>query len=107
MLRYTKVISPTKIYRERYWEMPDQFMMSKSEYESYFPYDIYKDEDQKSKWPLGEKVLDKTDTYNRKFINTQYLNTKYLPGWYKIVATTKDKYGELVKAEKYIQLTGS
>ena len=58
----TKVISPTKIYRERYWQMPDQFTMSKNEYEGYFPYDVYKDEDQQSKWALGEKVLDKTDS---------------------------------------------
>jgi hypothetical protein len=102
----TKVISPTKIFRERYWEMPDQFTMSKQEYERYFPYDIYKDEDQKDKWPLGEKVLDKTDTTTE---NSKYsiINTKYLPGWYKIIATTKDKYGELVRAEKYIQLTGN
>lgn len=102
----TKVISPTKIFRERFWEMPDQFMMSKNEYEGYFPYDIYKDEDQQSKWPLGEKVLDKTDTTAE---NSKYsiLHTPYLPGWYKIIATTKDKYGELVKDEKYIQLTNN
>ncbi len=102
----TKVISPTKIFRERFWEMPDQFMMSKNEYEGYFPYDIYKDEDQQSKWPLGDKVSDVTDTTaeNSKF---KIQNSKVEAGWYKIVATTKDKYGELVKAEKYIQLTNS
>jgi hypothetical protein len=27
-----------------------------------------------------------------------------MAGWYKIIATTKDKYGEDVKAEKYISL---
>ncbi|MFZ1452799.1 MAG: alpha-2-macroglobulin family protein, partial [Ferruginibacter sp.] len=102
----TKVISPTKIYRERYWEMPNQFMMSRNEYEGYFPYDIYKDEDQQSKWPLGEKVLDKTDSTKE---NGQWAmgNGQIEKGWYKIIATTKDKYGELVKAEKYIQLTNS
>ncbi len=41
----TKVKAPNKIYRERYWDMPDQFLMSKDEYAGYFPYDIYKDED--------------------------------------------------------------
>jgi hypothetical protein len=46
----TKVKSPDKIYRERYWDMPDQFVMSKDEYSNLFPYDIYKDEDQVSKW---------------------------------------------------------
>ncbi len=99
----TKVISPAKIYRERYWQMPDQFTMSKNEYESYFPYDVYKDEDQKDKWPLGEKVLDKTDSTKE---NTSFLVSGFSfgAGWYKITATTKDKYGELVRAEKYIKL---
>ena len=46
--------------------MPDQFTMSKNEYEGLFPYDIYKDEDQKSNWPLGEQVLDKTDSTQEK-----------------------------------------
>jgi hypothetical protein len=102
----TKVQSPTKIYNERYWQMSDQFTMSKNEYEGYFPYDVYKDEDQKDKWPLGDKVSDVTDTTveDSKF---KIQNSKLIPGWYKIVATTKDKYGELVKAEKYIQLTGN
>jgi hypothetical protein len=102
----TKVISPTKILRERYWQMPDQFTMSKNEYEGYFPYDVYKDEDQQGKWPLGEKVLDKTDSTKE---NTSFpvSGFSFGAGWYKIIATTKDKYGELVRAEKFIQLTNS
>ncbi|MEO7307898.1 MAG: MG2 domain-containing protein, partial [Ferruginibacter sp.] len=102
----TKVISPTKIYRERYWQMPDQFIMSKNEYESYFPYDIYKDENEKTKWPLGDKVFDITDTTSENS-KLKIQNLKLQSGWYKIVATTKDKYGELVKAEKYVQLTNN
>ncbi|MBK8496208.1 MAG: hypothetical protein IPL50_15240 [Chitinophagaceae bacterium] len=102
----TRLISPAKIFRERYWQMPDQFMMSKNEYEGYFPYDIYKDEDQVSKWPLGDIVVDKTDSTKE---NNQFSisNVQFSTGWYKIVATTKDKYGELVKAEKYIKLLSS
>ena len=102
----SKVLSPNKIFRDRYWQMPDQFTMSKNEYESYFPYDVYKDEDRKEKWPLGEKVSDVTDstTENSKF---KIQNSKIGAGWYKIIATTTDKYGELVRAEKYIQLTGN
>jgi len=102
----TKVQSPTKIFRERYWEMPDQFTISKNEYESLFPYDIYKDEDQKENWPLGEQVLNKTDSTqeNKPFSVSGY---SFGAGWYKIVVTTKDKYGELVKEEKFIQLTGN
>jgi uncharacterized protein YfaS (alpha-2-macroglobulin family) len=102
----TKVKSPNKIYRKRYWDMPDQFVMSKDEYSNYFPYDVYKDEDQVSKWLLGDKALDKTDSTKD---NGQWAidNKQLEAGWYKIVATTKDKYGEEVKAEKYIQLTAN
>ncbi|MEY2917018.1 MAG: hypothetical protein RIS73_732, partial [Bacteroidota bacterium] len=84
----TKVIAPTKIYRERYWDMPDQFTMSKDEYSNFFPYDVYKDEDQMSKWPLGDKALDKTDSTKE---NEQWAigNKQFEAGWYKIVATTK------------------
>lgn len=102
----TKLISPTKIFRERYWEMPDQFTMSKQEYETLFPYDVYKDENLKMNWPLADKVLDVTDTTSEN--STFNFKPKlFAAGWYKIVATTKDKYGELVKAEKFIQLTNS
>lgn len=99
-----KVKSPEKIYRERLWEQPDLFTMSQEEYYNNFPYDLYKDEDKMGSWPLGDKVTDVTDTTsdNAKF-NIQ--NTKFESGWYKIVATTKDKYGEEVKAEHFIQLT--
>jgi uncharacterized protein YfaS (alpha-2-macroglobulin family) len=121
----TKVISPDKIYRERYWNMPDQFVMSKDEYAGYFPYDVYKDEDKITAWPLGEKVIDFSDSTNEKLNKAnadkiasississptgvlQQENERSSRGgriWYKIIATTKDKYGEEVKAEKYIQL---
>ncbi|HTE31870.1 MAG TPA: alpha-2-macroglobulin family protein, partial [Chryseolinea sp.] len=98
-----KVISPSKIFRERFWEMPDQFVMSKDEYYGYFPYDVYSDEDKVQTWPLGDKVYDKTDSTNE---NGEWLvgNGKWNAGWYKIVVTTKDKYGEDVRAEKYLQL---
>ena len=105
-----KVRSPDKIFRARFWDMPDQFMMSKDEYYGYFPYDIYKDEDKIQNWPLGDKVLDKTDSTkeNGQWVMSNPQNPaggQFTAGWYKIVATTKDKYGEDVRAEKYIQLT--
>jgi uncharacterized protein YfaS (alpha-2-macroglobulin family) len=99
-----KVQSPTKIFRSRYWDMPDQFMMSRDEYYNNFPYDIYKDEDVIQSWPLGDKAADITDSTNENAaFNMQHSTLS--PGWYKIVAITKDKYGEEVRAEKYIQLT--
>jgi TonB-dependent SusC/RagA subfamily outer membrane receptor len=102
-LTITKLKSPNKIFRERYWQQPDQFILSKDEYYTLFPYDLYKNETQKSSWDLDDKAIDVTDTTseNSKF---KIQNSKLESGWYKIVATSKDKYGEDVKAEKYVEL---
>jgi uncharacterized protein YfaS (alpha-2-macroglobulin family) len=106
-----KLQEPGKIFRERYWDMSDQFVMSRDEYYSLFPYDVYKDEDKVNKWKVQKAIITVNDTTQEK--DGIYLRLhkgteegKLLPGWYKIKVTTVDKYGEEVKAEKYIQLTG-
>ena len=101
-----KLIEPVKIFRARFWDTPDQFTMSKEEYYANFPYDAYANEDQMTNWPLGQKMIDITDTTssNSKF---KIQNSKFPSGWYKIIITTKDKYGEDVHAEKFVQLTGA
>jgi hypothetical protein len=93
--------TPAKIFRTRYWDQPDQVVMSREEYYNFFPYDVYKNENEVKNYDTGDKVFDKTDSTNHPVI----LSTVSLkPGWYKIVATAKDKYGEEVKTEKYVQL---
>ncbi len=96
--------SPGKIFRERYWQQPDQFVMSRDEYYGYFPYDVYKNENEVQHYDTGDKVFEKTDSSNREW---RVENGKLRVGWYKIVAVTKDRFGEDVKTEKYIQLTGN
>lgn len=99
-----KLQDPGRMFRSRYWEMPDQFVMTKEEYYRLFPNDVYAEEDQVAKWTVGQKVLDIKDTtaasgsFNIK-------NTPLATGWYKIIVTTTDKYGEEVKAEKFIRFS--
>ena len=101
---FYKLISPNRLFRERYWEIPDLFTMSREQYYSSFPYDAYSDEDQVSKWPLGEKLIDKTDS-TKEGGQFSLRNGQLKTGWYKVIVLAKDKYGEEVRAEKYIQLT--
>ena len=101
-----KLKEHNKMFRSRYWAQPDVFTMNKGEYYQSFPYDVYADEDQMGKWELGEKAIDKTDTTG-KDNRFKILDTRLNAGWYKIIAITKDKYGEEVKAEKFIQLAVS
>ena len=99
-----KLKSPDRIFRNRYWQLPDVFVMSYNEYVTSFPYDAYSDEDQLSKWPLGDNALEKTDSTKENGQFSIY-NGQLRSGWYKVIATTKDKYGEEVSAETYILIT--
>ena len=106
-----KLEQPARIFRERYWDMPDQFVMSKDEFYSLFPYDVYKDEDETKNWKIQKDIIEVNDSTNEKEgislpLHKGTAEGKLLPGWYKIIVTATDKYGEEVKAEKYVQLTG-
>ncbi len=93
--------SPGKIFRERFWSVPDQFVMSKEEYYSNFPYDVYKDENEIKNYEKGEKIIERIDSTNKILsLGVQPLKA----GWYLVTAITKDKYGEEVRAEKYFEL---
>lgn len=98
-----KLKSPNRFFRSRYWQQPDQFIMSRDEYYSNFPYDIYKNENEPSAWEKGDRITDASYTTeeNKKFTPSG----SYTPGWYVIELETKDKYGETVNAIKYIELT--
>ena len=103
---------PDKILRERYWQIPDQFIYSKDEYSSLFPYDVYKDEDKIDNWKILERVIELADSTSMDGsihlqMQKQLTPTALPSGWYKIAVTTKDKYGEEVRAEKFIQLTSN
>jgi hypothetical protein len=94
---------PERIFRQRYWDQPDQLLISKVEYYKLFPHDVYQDEDEPSSWPVDEKVVGLTDSTKE---NGQWNigNKSFTAGWYKVEALSKDKYGEDVKDESYVQL---
>lgn len=94
--------APNKIYRNRYWDAPDSFIMTKDEHDKNFPNDAYKDEDEMKNWPVGDVVIDVKDTTsaNGKF---NIPNKKLAAGWYKIVVIdANDKDG--AHAEKFVLL---
>ena len=101
-----KLQSPNRIFRNRLWPSPDQFLMSKEEFYGYFPDDVYKDEDKMENWPLGEKIYEQADSTVE---NGQWQIKKdhWETGWYKVIATAKDKYGNPVRDEIFMELTGN
>ena len=100
-LEIYKLNEPDRIFRNREWEKPDKFIMTKEEYYAAFPHDIYNDENNISKWNKGEKVFDNSfDTYKSKDLIIDNLSS-WKPGTYMLEAHTRDKYGEDVKDVKY------
>ena len=99
----TKLKEEKRLIRSRYWERPDQFVMSKEEYIRNFPYDEYNNETDPKSWEKGEDVFNKRDSVR---VNGQWsmVNGQFTPGCYVIEIATKDKNGEEVKDVKYIEL---
>ncbi len=95
--------APSKAYRKRLWQQPDQFVMSKPVYETYFPYDEYEAETDYREWKKLDVVI--KDSFNTTSTSDYKLQTANLKqGWYCIEALAKDKDGNEVKDVRYIQL---
>jgi uncharacterized protein YfaS (alpha-2-macroglobulin family) len=98
----SRLIPEDRPIRERYWKRPDQFVMSKQEYRSYFPHDEYDGEHDYRNWQR-QPVLEQTDTIKADgsfFTN----NGNLAPGQYEVVVTARDKDGQPVKAIHFVEL---
>jgi uncharacterized protein YfaS (alpha-2-macroglobulin family) len=113
-----KLKEPGRVFRNRQWERPDKFLMSKEEYYAAFPKDLYDEEDNVFKWERGEKVLETTfenvssssgsvlspksntrnDTLHLKNIR------HWAPGFYVMEAHSTDRFGEDVKTISYFSV---
>ncbi|MBS1610786.1 MAG: alpha-2-macroglobulin, partial [Bacteroidetes bacterium] len=99
----TELKEEKRLLRNRYWNRPDQFVINKEEYIRNFPNDEYNNESEMESWEKLEKVFSKTDSVKE---SSQFKvgNTQLKPGFYLIEVLTKDKDGNEVKDEKYIEL---
>ncbi|WP_276502867.1 alpha-2-macroglobulin family protein [Terrimonas pollutisoli] len=98
-----KLKEEKRLIRSRYWERPDQFVISKEEYIKNFPYDEYDNENDPKTWEKGERVFEKSDSVKQSG-EWQVENGRFGIGFYVIEISTKDKNGEEVKDVKYIEL---
>jgi hypothetical protein len=99
----TKLKEEKRLIRERFWDRPDQFVMTKDEYIRNFPYDEYDNDTDPKSWEKGQQVFSKTDSVLASG-EWKLGNEKFLPGFYTIEFITRDKNGEEVKDVKYIEL---
>ncbi|HEY6064234.1 MAG TPA: alpha-2-macroglobulin family protein, partial [Chitinophagaceae bacterium] len=99
----TRLKEEKRLIRDRFWDRPDQFTMTKEEYIRNFPYDEYDNESDYKSWEKGQQAFEKSDSARD---NGEWLvgTGKFQPGFYVIEMSTKDMNGEEVKDVKYIEL---
>lgn len=99
----SKLKEEKRLIRSRYWQRPDQFVVSKEEYVKLFPYDEYDNETDYRSWEKEQVVFEKTDSVG---VNPKFAvrNLKLASGFYTVEVMTKDKDGLEVKDVKYIEL---
>ncbi|MFN7015029.1 MAG: hypothetical protein ACK4ON_12255, partial [Bacteroidia bacterium] len=93
-----------RIIRNRLWNKPDKFILSEEEYLKKFPNDEYSDESSSMRFARKEKIK-KTllSTKEKVKINLPALGINKA-GVYYLELSLKDKYGEEVKEERYIEV---
>jgi uncharacterized protein YfaS (alpha-2-macroglobulin family) len=102
-----KLKQPDKVFRTREWTRPDKFVLTKDEYYSAFPYDVYDDENNMYKWEKGDKLFETTfETPKDSTIKIKDLSD-WKPGAYILEAKTKDAYGEDVEYFTYFKVYGT
>ena len=97
---------PARLVRKRYWEQPDQFVMSESDFIKYFPNDEFKNESDVKSWNTGRVIYSHTDstTMNRSFKLDKKAISSLQPGWYLVEFKAKDLDGEEIIDKKYIEI---
>lgn len=103
-VKLTPLKEEKRLIRKRYWDRPDQFVMTKEEYTRTFPFDEYDNETDNSSWEKEQVVFEKSDSTKE---NGEWKTEKgkWGPGFYEIEITTGDKNGEEVKDVKLVELT--
>ncbi|MBK7173758.1 MAG: hypothetical protein IPH84_11110 [Bacteroidales bacterium] len=96
-----KLKDPQRVFKSRSWSRPDQFIMSRAEFEKEFPNDVYDQEDQYESWEKEKLVY----TYSYDSQNDSLLELKGMPGWkpgrYFYAIESKDAFGTIVTKTGY------
>ena len=99
----TRLKTESRLIRERYWERPDQFIMTKEEYTRLFPHDEYDNETDPASREKEEVVFTKTDSSRKDGLWPAGIS-QLAPGSYMIEISTADEKNETVKEIKYVEL---
>ena len=96
---------PDRAFKKRLWETPDLSIMSRQEFYSQFPYDVYDNEDDQGKWPVEETILEKImNTATDTMLRIAEHMTSLKQGTYLLTLKSKDPYGQDVEKKRFFTI---
>jgi len=99
-IRVFKLQAPPTPLRERLWERPDRFTLTREEHTAKFPSDLYGNENDPLSWTRGADVMHETG-----YVGKHRLDIRDARSWevgsYLIEAVAKDANGEEAKVTKH------
>lgn len=98
--------APKTPLRERLWEVPDQYSMSKDAFKKWFPHDPYGDENNRAHWKTLSIAMQFTDS-TRENKTIRWPGKKLTPGWYRITYTYNGTSGKPVIAQQWMSISGN
>ena len=91
---------PARPLRERLWQRPDRYVLSKAEFEKLFPNDVYANENDPRSWPKGEIVQQQTINSPADSL-IKLTPNRYAPGEYVAELTVTDSTGGKVTEQAF------
>ncbi|WP_345955200.1 alpha-2-macroglobulin family protein [Mucilaginibacter sp. PAMB04168] len=98
--------SPKKLFKRRLWTLPDQYLMSRADYQQYFPEYTYANEDRYAYWPLKSKVAELTAAATPESTTVVNLDVlrKQPSGMYEIMVQATSAKGDTASVKYYMNL---
>nr|WP_295930756.1 alpha-2-macroglobulin family protein [uncultured Dyadobacter sp.] len=103
-IQITRIAPEKRLIRNRYWQRPDLFVMTRDEYVASFPNDEYDDETEMDKWEIIGTGVGKTVSLSP---DTEVSVSEYAltAGFYRIQISTVNAAGEKLSDVRFIELT--
>jgi uncharacterized protein YfaS (alpha-2-macroglobulin family) len=102
-LSINRLVSPQKLYINRYWPEPDQYVLDEIAFGSQFAHYAYKGADKQHNWKVAETILQQQfDTGEEQTININMSGLKV--GHYKVNMKVKDANGNDIESTKFFMI---
>ena len=97
--------TPGQVFKARFWNKPDQHILTPDQFKKDFPDYAYDNEDEQNHWPLKAKVAELNMPVDKQkvYFNLDMLK-KQPSGSYRIVIDAKNEQGDTVSAIQYFYL---